>query len=61
MCPACKGGRVDIRGEHQGCYRGRGGLIMRHDCIRDLLRQELNNAGFTVEIEQNSGCGDKTN
>ena len=33
---------------------------MRHDCIRDLLRQELENAGFTVEIEQNSGCGDKS-
>ena len=33
---------------------------MRHDSIRDLLRQEIENAGFTTEIERNAGSSDKS-
>ena len=31
---------------------------MRHDPIRDLLQQEINNAGFATEIERNAGSID---
>ena len=33
---------------------------MRHDSIRDLLRQEIDNAGLTTEIERNAGSSDKS-
>ena len=33
---------------------------MRHDSIRDLLKQEIENAGFTVEIERNAGSDDRS-
>ena len=60
VCPSCLKGRVDPKGEHQVTCGGRGGLIMRHNCIRDLLRQELQNAGLKVEIERNAGSEDKS-
>ena len=49
-CVACKKGKSDIHGEHQVTCGGRGGLIMRHNTLRDLLKIELENAGFTVEL-----------
>ena len=60
ICPACLKGRVDTKGEHQVTCGGKGGLIMRHNCMRDLLKQELENAGHKVEIERNAGSDDKS-
>ena len=60
MCVACKKGRSDIYGEHQVTCGGRGGLIMRHDSLRDLLKKELENAAFTVELEKNAGSDDRS-
>ena len=60
ICGAFRMGRADIKGEHQVTCGGRGGLIMRHNSIRDLLRQELSNAGYTTEIERNAGSPDKS-
>ena len=60
ICAACLKARADVKGEHQvGCSK-RGSLIMRHDSIRDLLRQELENLGYTVQIERNAGSDDKS-
>ena len=60
LCGNCRSGRADIRGEHQVTCNGKAGLIMRHDSLRDLLRQELSNAGYRVEIERNAGSCDRS-
>ena len=60
LCGNCRTGRADIHGEHQVICSGRSGLIMRHDSIRDLLRQELANAGYRVETERNAGSKDRS-
>ena len=60
MCIACKKGRVDKQGEHQVMCAGRGGLIMRHDSIRDLLMQQLEKCGYAVQIEKNAGSPDRS-
>ena len=59
-CGACRMGRADIKGEHQVTCGGRGGLIIRHDSIRDLHRKEIDNAGFTTEIVRKAGSSDKS-
>ena len=33
---------------------------MRHDSLRDLLKKELENSGFTVELEKNAGSDDRS-
>ena len=60
MCIACKKDRIDISGEHQVTCAGRGGLIMRHDSIKELLKQKLEETGYTVELEKNAGSDDKS-
>ena len=60
MCIACKKGRVDKQGEHQVMCAGRGGTTMRHDSIRDLLKQQLDKCGYVVEIEKNAGYPDRS-
>ena len=54
-CRLCKGGRCDVKGEHQVTCAGLGSRVWRHDLVRDLLAQELKNAGYEVKIEQNGG------
>ena len=45
ICVACRKMRADVKGEHQVGCASTGGLMMRHDAIGDLLRQELPNLG----------------
>ena len=33
---------------------------MRHNSIRDLLKQELENLGYIVEMEKNAGSEDRS-
>ena len=60
MCIACEKGRVDIKGEQQVTCAGRGGLIRRHDSVRDLIRQQVEKTGFVVEIEKNANSDDRS-
>ena len=60
MCIACKKDRIDIKGEHQVTCSGRGGLIMRHDSIKELLKQQIENCGYVVELEKNAGSDDRS-
>ena len=58
ICIACQMGRIDTKGEHQVTCAGRAGLIMRHDSIKYLLRQELENAGYKTELQKNASSQD---
>ena len=60
MCIACRKGRVDKHGEHQVMCAGRGGFVMRHDSIRDLLKQQLEMCAYVVKIEKNAGSPDRS-
>ena len=60
MCITCKKDRIDIRGEHQVTCSGRGGLIMRHDSIKELLKQQIERCSYDVQFEKNAGSDDRS-
>ena len=60
ICIVFRKARADSRGEHQVVCSNRACLIIRHKAIKDRPRQEIENTGYTVEVERNAGSDDKT-